>query len=98
MFNEVSKVSNEASRRLHVLLRLKRYYKVSVMFHLYKAHILPYLERSTPAIFHAQPNVLVMLDNVQDHFLEAVNISAKDALLIFNLAPRATRRHINMLV
>ena len=68
MFNEVTKVSNEASRRLHVLLRLRRYYKASAMFHLYKAHMLPYLERSTPAISHAYPNVLVMLDNVQTNF------------------------------
>ena len=68
------------------------------MFHLYKAHILPYLERSTPAIFHAHPNALVMLDNVQTHFLDAVDTSAKDVFLIFNLAPLPTRRHINMFV
>ena len=67
------------------------------MFRLYKAHALPYLERSTPAIFHAHPNSLQLSENVQDMFLEAVSISLKHTLIDLNFAPLSSRRHIGVL-
>ena len=97
MHTEVTKVATEGSRRLNVVLKLRKYYEVPAVFRLYKAHILPYLERSTPAIFHARPNVLKILDNVQTFFLEAMGVSEKEALINFNLAPLNARRHIGML-
>ena len=38
-----------------------------------------------------------LLDDVQDAFLESINISRKDALLNFNLGPTCLRRDIAML-
>jgi hypothetical protein len=63
----------------------------------YKAHVLPYAERSTPAIFHACPSTLRLIDDTQGQFLLAASISEEDALLQFNLAPLSTRRHLSML-
>ena len=63
----------------------------------FKAHVLSYIERSTPAIFHCSPSILCLLDNVQLYFLDAVETSLKDALLHFNLAPLSSKRHISML-
>ena len=59
--------------------------------------MLPYVERTTPAIFHSHPNSLAWLDRIQDDFLEELQVSKKDALLNFNLAPLSARRSISML-
>ena len=97
MYREVSCVASEASRRLHIVLQLRRYYNVPAIFRLYKAHVLPFIERSTPAIFHACSSILRLLDNVQSNCLDVVQSSSKDVLLQFNLAPLHCRRHIGML-
>ena len=70
---------------------------MSGLFRLFKAHVLSYIERSTPAISHCCPSILRLLDNVQIYFLDAVQTSLKDALLHFNLAPLSSRRHMAML-
>ena len=78
-------------------MRARRYYKLPALFRLYKAHVLPYAERTTPATFHAHSNVLKMLDRAQESFLDEISVSAKTALLDFNLAPLVARRDIAML-
>ena len=78
-------------------MRVKKYYSVPALMRLYKAHVLPYVERTTPAIFHSHPNSLLWLDRIQDDFLEELQVSKRDALLNFNLAPLTARRSISML-
>ena len=64
---------------------------------LYKCHVLSFIESGTPAYYHAAPNILKLIDGIQDDFLEVIGISKKDAILHFNLAPLCTRRDIVML-
>ena len=97
MYAEVSRTANEASRRCHIVSNLRRFYNVCALFRFFKAHVLSYIERSTPAIFHCSPSILCLLDNVQLYFLDVVQTSLKDVLLHFNLAPLGSRRHISML-
>ena len=58
MYSGACAIMNEASRRLRMLMRARRYYKLPALFRLYKAHVLPYAERSTPAISYAHRSVL----------------------------------------
>ena len=65
--------------------------------HLYKAQVVSYVETSTPAIFHASPNVLEPVDRVQRRLLRELKLSEVDALLNFRLAPLPSRRDMAML-
>ena len=82
---------------MRALLRVRKFYSTAALIRLYKAHVLPYAERSIPAIFHAPPNSFACLDCVQGNFLDELQVSYKDALFEFNLAPLSTRRDICML-
>ena len=64
---------------------------------LYKAFVLPYAEAGTPAIYHAHPTTLAILDRVQTRFLEECGLSPEAALVDFRLAPLNARRDMAML-
>ena len=98
MFKEICKLASETSKKMRSLLRVKKFYSIPALMRLYKAHVLPYAERSTPAIFHSHPNCLLMLDRIQNDFFEELQVSQRDALLNFNLAPLSVRRSMSMLV
>ena len=82
---------------MRALVRVRKFYSIGALIRLHKAHVLPYAERSIPAIFHSPPNSFECLHIVQTNFLEEVQVSLKDALLNFNLAPLSTRRDMSML-
>ena len=86
-----------ANWKLTTLLRTRQFYNTAELVKLYKTHVLPTLEFSTPAVYHASNTVLDHLDKVQRRFLREVNLTAADALLRFNLAPLQTRRDIALL-
>ena len=67
------------------------------MVRLYKAQILPFMESSTPALYHAAPSTLAWIDRVQVRFLKEIDLSEFDALRDFRLAPLKCRRDIAML-
>ena len=50
------------AKKMRRLVRVKGYYSIPDLIRLYKAHVFPYAERTTPAIFHFHPNSLVWLD------------------------------------
>ena len=95
MYNAILKIAAETGRRLAILLRTHRFYNAQSLVKLYKAHVLPYAERSTPAIFHASAATLKLIDDLQRKFLSELQISPEEAILNFNLAPLAARRHIS---
>jgi len=97
MYNEICKLAGEAGRRAQMIMRIRRFYSTTSLMRLYKAHVLPYAERSTPAIYHCHPTTLTILDQVQDNYLEAVGVTTTSAILDFNLAPLAARRDMAML-
>jgi hypothetical protein len=93
----VDRLINDASWKLKMLIRTRRFYNDSELVTLYKAQLLAFLEYRTPAIYHVTRDILRRLDRVQSRFLEDVGLSQADALMEFNLAPLATRRDIAMM-
>ena len=67
------------------------------MVTLYKSHVLPYVEFSTPAIYHASNCTLSGVDRVLKRFVKAGGLTAEDALTVYNLAPLSSRRDMAML-
>ena len=94
MYEAVVIIAAEAGSRLKNLLRVRSFYCTAHLVSLYKCHILPYIESGAPAFFHAAPNILKMLDDIQVRFIESIGISKENALLNFNLAPLCVRRNI----
>ena len=97
MAGAVSDIESAAGWKLRTLMRTRRFYAVSDLIGLYKAHVLSYLEYRTPAIYHATRAVIYRLDNVQTRFLKGVGVGEATALIDFHLAPLSTRRDIAML-
>ena len=90
-------IAQEARWRLNTLLRARRFHTCRELVKLYKTHILSYLESGTPAVYHAAPYNLHLIDHIQEVFLRELGISDEVALADFNLAPLNTRRDIAML-
>ena len=63
----------------------------------YKCHILPFVEHSTPAVYHASKTLLDVLDKVQQTFLRRLEFTEETALVRYNLAPLSSRRDMAML-
>ena len=97
MLVQCQEVARRAGLKLKTLLRTRRFFNLKEMVILYKSHVLPVLEFSTPAVFHASSTVLELLDKVQRRFLREVGLSEEDALLHFNLAPLECRRDMAVL-
>jgi len=97
MADAVSEIVSAAGWKLRTLMRTRRFYAVSDLIGLYKAHVLSYLEYRTPAIYHATRAVIYRLDNVQTRFLKDVGVGEATALMDFHLAPLSSRRDIAML-
>ena len=93
----VNEVVQEASWKLKMLLRTKRFHNDAELIVLYKSHLLVYLEYRTPAVYHATPKVLERLDHVRTRFLRDAGVDEATALMNFNLAPLSARRDIAML-
>ena len=83
-----------ASWKLRSLLRTRRFYTGGDLIHMFKTHILSFIEYRTPVFMHAAYSSLTSLDRILSRFLEDIGVSNLDALLSFNLAPLATRRDI----
>ena len=85
MDKQCQEVARRAGWKLKTLLKTKRYYNTRELVGLYKCHVLPVLEFSTPAVYHAATTTLDLLDRVQRRFLREVGLTEEDALLSFNL-------------
>eukprot|EP00959_Pyramimonas_sp_CCMP1952_P404915 8486343-Pyramimonas_sp.AAC.1 len=64
---------------------------------LFKSHALSFAEYRAPALAHVCTATPRVLNAVQDRFLRAVGISARDTCVHFRLAPLATRKDTAML-
>ena len=94
---EVHDVATRANWKLSTLLRARRYFDKEALVCLYKAQVLPTLEFPTPAVYHCTATTLDELDRVQKRFLRALDLTAEEALLRYNLAPLHSRRDMAML-
>ena len=90
-------LTNRCRWKLKTLLRARRYFSEEQMVQQYKTHILPYLEFSTPAVYHATATALSKMDKLQTTFLKELGLSPLDALKKYGLAPLNTRRDIALL-
>ena len=87
-------VAQRASWKLRTLLRTLQFHDTKALVGQYKSHVLPTLEFCTPAVYHCTDTVLDQVDRVQKRFLREAELTEKEALLHFNLAPLATRRDV----
>ena len=55
------------------------------------------MEFRTAAIYHASNTALGQVDNIQNSFIRSLGLTTEESLLVFGLAPLATRRDIAML-
>ena len=78
-------------------MRTKRFYSTPALIRMFKSQILSYIEGATPAIYHASPSTLDLLDSVFHNFLLDMNLSIEQALVDYDLAPLGMRRDIAML-
>ena len=85
-------VSKRCSVKLQTLFKTKKYYNTAELVRLYKCHVVPVLEFSTPAVYHAATKNLDLLDRVQKRFLKEVGLTEEEALTNYNLAPLNCRR------
>ena len=83
--------------RIKALLRTRAHYDSKAMIDQYKTHIWGIVETHSGAIFHASTYLLDKLDNVQEHFLHELGISASAAFMEYNFAPPTLRRNIGVL-
>ena len=90
-------LTSEMRWRVESILRTRRYHTIADLIHLYKATVLSYCECRTAAIYHACTSLLLLVDRVQESFLEEIGIDDVTALCDFNLAPFSLRRDIAML-
>ena len=97
MHKEIDELATRCHWKLRTLLRSQRCFTVSQLVDQYKAHVLPFVEHSTPAVYHATKTVLEPLDRVQRTFLRRLELTEQEALANYNLAPLSTRRDLAML-
>ena len=97
MRDAVHQCAVEAGWKIKCVLRPQRYFTTTETVKLYLSHVLSFIEYRTPAIAHAAPSILVEIDQLQNRFLRALDISEEEALIHFRLAPLAVRRQIAIL-
>ena len=97
MADAVHEVVVEVSWELRTLQRTVQYHRDAQLLNLYKARVLGYVEYRTAAVYHATDTVLAPLDRLQDSFLRRLGVAPLEALMVFRLAPLATRRDMAML-
>ena len=83
--------------KLRTLLRSARFHTDRELVNLYKSRVLSFVEYRTPALYHATCTTLKPLDGLQESFLRKAGVTALEGLMVFNLAPLATRRDMAML-
>ena len=93
----IAKLYRKAKPKARALLRCRRYYSISDLLLLYKAHVRSQIEWCNGAIFHAARGKLDWLDSVQTSFLRHLSLNESGAFLQHNLAPLQLRRDIGML-
>lgn len=87
----------DASWKIGVILRTRRFHSTADLILLYKSQVLSYVEYRTPGIYHACSTLLDKLDRQQRRFLRELGLTEEEALLEHNLAPLHSRRDIAML-
>lgn len=97
MDDEVRRIRNKTRPKVKAILRTRPYYTVEALVGQYKAHVLPLLESSIGAIYHASKTQLDRIDSVQRAFLHGIETAEDAAFLRFNLAPSQLRRDIAIL-
>ena len=93
----ISKLYRKAKPKARALLRCSRFFSLSDLLCLFKAHVRSQIEWCNAAIYHAARSLLTKLDSVQISFLEHLGLHERDAFLHFNIAPLQLRRDVGML-
>ena len=77
MQKEVDDLANRCHWKLKALLRSRRFFTQKQLVQQCKTHVLPFLEHSTSAVYHATATLLETLERVQRTFLRRVGLTAR---------------------
>jgi len=94
---EIDRVLAKVNPKVKVILRTEGFYRTSSLIQQFRAHVLPLLECTSGACFHAAASCLGKLDWVQTKLLRELGLSMEQAVLEFRLALLPFRRRIWML-
>ena len=94
MNKEINRILGKVSGKARTIIRTKRYYSKSALINHFKTHILCHLEGTMAAFFHCSTTHLEKLNQVQNRFIEKIEVSEDDALSKHNLFPLQARRDI----
>jgi hypothetical protein len=97
MSSAATEISVQAGLRLRTLLRGQHFFSIAALVRLYKSQVLSFLEKATPALYHAPDFFLAPVDNIQRQLLSELCVSELEAVEKYSLAPLKTRRDIAML-
>jgi hypothetical protein len=97
MKEAVKEITSEATRRVNVILRARRFLSTAQLVGMYKCQVLSFIEYRTSALFHCDSWTLSSLDHVQDHLLGEIGVSDVEAAMDWHLLPLRSRRDVAML-
>jgi len=97
MSEEVERIRGKAYPKVRAILRTQGFYNTAGLIGQFKAHVLPHIEGSIGAIFHASTTQLRRVDSIQRFFLGEICVEDAQAFLMHNLAPSRLRRNIAVL-
>jgi len=97
MKEAVSDIAKRVRPKLFALLRSRQYYNTAELVYQFKTNILPMIECSTAAVYHASDTVLKPLDQIEGHFLRDLGLTVDESFSKYNLSPLCFRRDVAML-
>ena len=97
MKDAIIDIAKRVRPKLFALLRSRQYYDTAELVLQFKTNILPMIECSTAAVYHASDTVLKPLDQIECHFLRDLGMTVYESFSRYNLAPLCFRRDVAML-
>jgi len=97
MERAITELCNKLRWKVTTLLRAREIFDTRGLIKQFKARILSYVECRTAAIYHANATALDQIDRQYNRFLREVGLNREEALMVFHLAPLASRRDMAML-
>ena len=97
MHSCIDQILSKARAKITAILRMRGFYNEAQLINQFKTHVWSLLEMDAGAIFHAASSLLEKLDEAQNRFLRAIDITPEHAFLQHNFAPPKLRRNMAML-
>ena len=97
MRDGVEELVRECQWKIRSITKTGQFFIDAHTIHLYKAHVLSFIENRAAAIYHATGAILGPLDKLQRRFISNLGITIEEAFIAFNFASLEARRDMAML-